>query len=221
MAAEIEIPRRTLRVITVLLAAFGLAMLGFLGWANSPRDAGGRPLLLSPERRAILRYLDTAEGWAGRLAEVGALLDGLMPPDAGPPANSELPTPPAPEAQPADLYRRTHEAQKARAALEDLAREVERARVPDALMGLHGLVVDALGAHLAWADGVLAYVGAPEAVDPGELAALRAEARARLADFEEALMPDAVGEEPPTTGGGLHHHCYLPFVVRGGGDAGR
>lgn len=186
MVAEIEVPRRAAIIAVVLLAIAGVAVLGLLGWANSPRTAEGRPLFLSPERRAILRYLDTAGDWAGRLADVGALLDGLMPPTE----NSELPTPPSPEAQPANLYRRTHDARKARTALEDLAREVERERVPDALVGLHDLVVGALEAHLAWADSVLVYVGAPEAVDPGELAALQAEARAALEALRKALIPE-------------------------------
>jgi len=104
------------------------------------------------------------------------------------PTNSDLPTPPPPDAQPVDLYQRTHDARKARTALEDLAREVERERVPDALVGLHGLVVGALEAHLDWADGVLAYVGAPEAADPDELAALQTRAYTALEALRQTLI---------------------------------
>ena len=57
----------------------------------------------------------------------------------------------------------------------------------DPLIGLHGLVGRALEAHLAWADGVLVYVGAPEAIDLAELVQLRAEAQAAASDLEGAL----------------------------------
>jgi hypothetical protein len=212
---EIEVPRRVVWAVVAALALVAVAALGLLGRANSPRDGEGRPLLLTPERRAILRYLEAARGWAERLAEAGERLDGLMPvgsapkdkaadPPPTPAAGTDAPgkedeTPPEPEAQPADLYRRAHEAQAARTALEDLAREAERARVPDALVGLHGgAVLAAVEAHLDWADGVLAWIGAPASVDPGSLAALRDEARDALASLEELLTSHI---EPQRHGG--------------------
>jgi hypothetical protein len=190
MQAEIEVPRRVAGVVLALIAVVSVAVLGFLGWANSPRDGEGRPLLLTSERRAVLRYLDTAEGWAGEIAEAGQHLESLMPPEAKMVTGEDaaLPTLPAPVEQPADLYGRTHDAQAALAALQALASEVERAQAPDALIGLHqGLVLPALEAHLVWADGVLAAIGAPESVSAEDLAALRGDARARLTALEEAL----------------------------------
>jgi hypothetical protein len=188
--AEIEVPRRVARLALALIVVLSVAALGFLGWANSPRDGDGRPLLLTAERRAVRSYLATAEGWAGRLAETGRGLERLMPPETKMVAGEDaaLPTLPAPGEQPPDLYRRTHDAQAAYEALQALAAEVERARIPDALTGLHrGLVLPALEAHLLWADGVLAHVGAPESVSAEELAVLRDEAGSALAALEEAL----------------------------------
>jgi hypothetical protein len=102
--------------------------------------------------------------------------------------DAALPTLPAPGEQPADLYRRTHDAQAAFDALRRLAAEMEQAQAPEALLGLHqGLVLPALEAHLLWADGVLARVGAPESVSVDDLAALRGEAEDALAALEEAL----------------------------------
>ena len=164
--------------------------MGFLGWANSPRDGDGRPLLLTAERRAVLRYLNTAEGWSGQMAKVGTNLEGLVSPEARAVTveDTALPTLPAPREQPADLYRRTHDAQAAYETLQALAAEVERAQVPDALAGLHqGLVLPALEAHLLWADGMLAHVGAPESVSAEDLAALQKNAGDALAALEEAL----------------------------------
>jgi hypothetical protein len=189
--AEIEVPRRVASIVLTLIVIASVAVLGFLGWANSPRDGDGRPLLLTTERRAVLRYLNTAEGWAERLAETGEHLESLMPPEAKVVVEGEdaiLPTLPAPGEQPVDLYQRTHDAQAACTALQGLASEVERAQVPDALAGLHqGLVLPALEAHLLWADGVLAHVGAPESVSKQDLAALRGDARATLIAVKEAL----------------------------------
>jgi hypothetical protein len=188
--AEIEVPRRVAGVVLALIAVVSVTVLGFLGWANSPRDGEGRPLLLTSERRAVLRYLDTAESWAGEIAEAGQHLESLMPPETNVIEGEDqaLPTLPAPVEQPADLYGRTHDAQAALAALEGLASEVERAQAPDALIGLHeGLVLPTLEAHLLWADGVLAAIGAPESVSAEDLAALRDDARAHLTALEEAL----------------------------------
>jgi hypothetical protein len=188
--AEIEVPRRVASIVLALIIIASVAVLGFLGWANSPRDGDGRPLLLTAERRAVLRYLNTAEGWSEQLAKVGTRLEGLVSPEARIVTGEDaaLPTLPAPGEQPADLYRRTHDAQAACTALQALAAEVEQARVPDALAGLHqGLVLPALEAHLLWADGVLAHVGAPESMSAQDLAALRKNARDALAALEEAL----------------------------------
>jgi hypothetical protein len=190
-SAEIEVPRRVAWLALALIIVASVAVLGFLGWANSPRDGDGRPLLLTTERRAVLRYLNTAENWSGRLAETGKRLEGLMPPEAKVVEGKDaaLPTLPAPEEQPTDLYRRTHDVQAACTALQALAAEVERAQVPDALAGLHqGLVVPALEAHLVWADGILAHIGAPESLSAEDLAALRQNAGSALAALEEALV---------------------------------
>ena len=65
---------------------------------------------------------------------------------------------------------------------------MEQARVPDALAGLHqGLVLPALEAHLLWADGVLAHIGAPESVSAEDLAVLQKNVGDALAALEEAL----------------------------------
>jgi hypothetical protein len=189
-SAEIEVPRRVASITLTLIIVTSVAVLGFLGWANSPRDGAGRPLPLTAERRAVLRYLNTAEGWTERMAEAGQRLEGLMPPEVKVVEGKDaaLPTLPAPGEQPVNLYRRTHDAQAACTALQALAAETERTQVPEALTGLHqGLVLPALDAHLLWADGVLAHVGAPESLSAKDLAALRDGAGESLTDLEEAL----------------------------------
>lgn len=191
---EIEIPGRLLRWTLVVVIVLGLATLGLLGWVNTPHDDEGLPLILNPERRAILNYLNDVEGWVSQFEAAGKQLDGLMPPGsstdtsgAEPASGAVLPTAPPPAMQPEDLYQRSHEAQQAREALETLARDVDLVRVPDPLIGLHGIVIRTVETHLIWADGVLAYVGAPDSVDHGDLALARTDALAILEDLKETL----------------------------------
>ena len=121
-SAEIEVPRRVASIVLTLIVIASVAVLGFLGWANSPRGGDGRPLLLTAERRAVLRYLNTAEGWVERLTETGERLESLMPPEAKVVEGEDaiLPTLPAPGEQPVDLYQRTHDAQAACTALQGI-----------------------------------------------------------------------------------------------------
>lgn len=212
MPAEIEIPRGWIIAIAGVL----IVVCALIGWINTPFGDDGKPLFLSPERRAILRYIESAGRWAGRLQKVEEMLDDLTPPTPVPPTPSPTPvvqstpavtsteavtptpvltatipgtvapliTLPAPASQAGDLYERAHNAREAYQELSDLAQEIERTRVPDALIGLHGLVVQALETHLLWAEGILTYAGAPDAVDPYNLAFLRLEAMAALDTLE-------------------------------------
>lgn len=184
---EIEISRDALRALGAIGIASILLTVGLVGWANSPRDGEGSVLLLSPQRRAVLRYLTASRGWVRRLRDVAERLDGLMPAQVAPATAS---TPTQPDSQPGDLYRRSREAQDARDALEQLAREIERRQVPEPLVGLHELVLVALEAHLEWVDATLRYVGAPEEVTSEELTALRAGAYAALGRLEEVSAND-------------------------------
>lgn len=184
---EIEVSRDALRALGAIGITAILLIVGFVGWANSPRDGEGNVLLLSPQRRAVLRYLTASRGWARRLRNVAVRLDGLMPAQV---ASVSASTPTQPDSQPGDLYRRSREAQDARDALEQLAREIERRRVPEPLVGLHELVLVALQDNLEWTDATLRYVGAPEEVTSEELTALRAGAYAALERLEEVIAND-------------------------------
>jgi len=187
---EIELPRRLLAAAGICLAVAALLLVGI---AASPRNAEGRPLLLSPERRAILRYRRLVGNWAGRLEEVAARCDRLTPVQSGEDreGSGELPTPPVPASIPGDLYGKAHQAQEALEVATTLQVEVERARVPATMVGLHGLVTAAVEAHVEWAGAVLSYVGAPGPVQVERLTELRRVALEALGLLREAL--DATG----------------------------
>lgn len=181
---EVEITRRSLHRIAAASALVAvLAVLLTVGAAASPRDAAGHPLLLTPERQAILRYLRLAGGWAQQLEDVAERLDRLSPAGELSPGGFPAATP---ATAPGDLYQRAHEAQAALDALTALAAEVERARVPAPLSGLHERVTTAVQAHVEWASGVQRTVGVPSA-DPAGLDALRGAAADALQGLREAL----------------------------------
>lgn len=173
---EIEIPRRLTAI--VLSLAF-LVILTLVGLAASPRDASGHPLLLSPERRAVLHYLNRSRDWARRLESLQSRLDALTPGGDFQPA-----------ASPGDLYRQAQEAQRILDALDAIRREVERARVPPSMVGVHDLVTASVQAHLAWAEAISAYIGAPSPQGMQGVAQLRQEAVQSLAQLMTALEPN-------------------------------
>jgi hypothetical protein len=174
---EIEFPRRSLVALGCVLVALVLILVGL---AVSPR-IDGHPLLLSPQRRAILHYMNWCRGWADRLAELESRLDGLMPE----PESAVATVQPAPS--PGDLYHRAQQAEAALRTATVLQLEAERAAVPVPMVGLHNLVSASAQAHIAWAEAVAAYVGAPSSETASGLAELRQAAVETLASLEEAL----------------------------------
>ena len=182
MPTEVEVPRRFLDVVRIVGIGLGLAVLGLVGWANTPIDDHGHPLLLTPQRRAIRRYLDRSARWSEAMDEVARELERLMPEEA------EIEGVPPPADRPTDLYRRTQLARRAQVQLEQLARQVERARPPAGLAGLEEVVLEALEAEVAWSQATASRIGAPDAVSAAALAERRAATWAALARLREALV---------------------------------
>lgn len=177
---EIDIPRRLLVLPTAALVTLTLALIGV---AVSPRDAGGHPLLLTPQRRAILRYLQWCREWADHLADLEGRLDEVMPESPG--------STPQPLPAPGDLYRRAQQAEGALRTAAGLQLDAERAHVPLPMVGLHSLVTAAAQAHTAWAEATVAYVGAPSVQAASGLVELRQAAVEAMATLQKAL--DAAG----------------------------
>lgn len=180
---EIEVPRRFVVVAAVSLVLLVLALVGL---AVSPRDADGHFLLLSPERRAVLQYQTRCRDWARRLESLRSRLDALMPTTE----NFQ------PAASPGDLYRQAQEAQRILDAVAALRREVEQARVPPTMAGVHDLVTASVQAHQAWAEALSAFIGAPSSQGAQELAHLRQEATRSLAQLMSVLEPKAPNNGP-------------------------
>lgn len=163
---EIEVPRGF--VVTVVVVAV-VGLLLFVGVASSPRDVTGRPLLLSPERRAILIFLRRAEGWEVELRRILADLDRLA---------EDIRIAPAPE----NLYDRARRAQSALDRARALEKEISRAVVPETIQGLHRLALEAAVRTREYAGSVSDRIGVPE----GEIRG-RAEAHEAVERFGSAL----------------------------------
>jgi hypothetical protein len=137
-ATEIEVPRRLLigAVSLVLLAIFTI-----VGLAVSPRGADG-PLVLTPERRAVLRFLRAADGWAGEMDLILGDLDAI--------ARST-----------GDIYNRSQQAIRLRERAGSLAGRIDAFKAPAAMMAVHSLAREAASATLRYADAVNGHVGVP------------------------------------------------------------
>jgi len=170
---EIEFPRRLLITVASVLAVLVLILVGLV---VSPRDADGRPLLLSPQRRAILQYLKWYREWTDRLADLESRLDELMPESTGR-------IQPAPV--PGELYQRARQTEEVLRTASALQLEAERVNVPPPMAGLHNLVTIASQAHAAWAEAVVAEVGAPSPEGAAALADLRQAAVDTLIRLQE------------------------------------
>ncbi|WP_347245966.1 hypothetical protein, partial [Thermogutta sp.] len=138
---EIEVHRRFVIITGALLV---LLLLTWVGMAVSPREATGRWLLLTPQRRAVLQYLRWCQHWTDSLVRLQDDLDALTLADSQSAASAT------------DLYRRAQRAQKALETALDLQRDAERVRVPAPMVGVHQLVTASAQAFPAWAEAVTA-----------------------------------------------------------------
>ena len=146
---QIRISRRLLwwggSVIALLLFLAGCYVLGSRA---TPRDAAGRPLLLSPSVYRAERYRHAVVGWVARMEAVDRTLTDLL-------AEEEV-------TDPARLYVLGQQAEEAVDESAALVRDVTFTPPPPALMGLAGRAQDAVEAYLAAAQTTARWVGAPE-----------------------------------------------------------
>lgn len=158
---EIRIPLSTL----ALLAVLGLLALG---WAASPRDDRGRPLLLLPDVKAMEAYRRQALDATGELRLVDGEISAALSGDAG------------------DLFGQTRSAQSAFEHILRVAEDVDRQAVPPALTGLHDELNAASLNYLESARLTLRWLSIPT---PENLAAAReklAGAQANLVELEKS-----------------------------------
>lgn len=157
-----------LTVVFLLLVGFGV-----LGWAISPVDGDGRPMLLLPDVKAVGDYRRQAAHWAKAIR----LLDGTLATVLA--GNSR------------DLWGQSRAAQ---AGFEDglrIVQEIDGATVPPALIGLGELMSHTSLAYLEAARAVLRWVSAPDAPNLDQAFTAMESAQTLLTEVESStwLIP--------------------------------
>ncbi len=137
---EIEVSRDCL--VGSLFALFSALVL-VLGFLASPR-VNGHPVLLSPGNMAVKRYLDRADRWNRTCTNAASTL-------------SEL----GKGTTVSDIYSANKRLTAAMGNLERVYGEMQAAKVPESMSGLHDLGVNVVKLELSWAHAVGAMLSAP------------------------------------------------------------
>jgi hypothetical protein len=140
---EIRVSRRLLgRLIIVVVLFIVITGLGVLGRAVTPRDAAGRPLLLSPSLKATLEYRAQAYVWVRDFRHLDHELDVLLEDET-------------------DIYQQSQVVNSLMDQALGLAQEIELTQAPAALASLGASLSQTSLAYLDSTEAVANWVGAP------------------------------------------------------------
>lgn len=146
---HIRVSRRVLRnagiLTTVVVVLVGLF---WLGDKMTPRDAQGRPLILSPSVRAAERYRRSVRNWVDRMKTLDDGLNGLLAEDSS--------------TDPARLYEQSERIERLIEKATALMSDAEFTSPPPALVGLQTQVQAAAEAHFEATQAAAFWVGAPQ-----------------------------------------------------------
>ena len=149
---EIEIPWWALVIA-------GIVIVGLLGWFFSPRNAEDRPILLSPDVKAMEDYRRQANSWANDMRLLDGEITAVMQSD-----NSDL----------------IGSMQKGQYALDHsirLAQEIDEAGSPSAFASLRSEMYDTSLAYVDAARAAATWLSIPNAAN--QQAAIEAQQAAR------------------------------------------
>ena len=158
-AAKLEFCR--FAVLILVLA------LGLLGWAASPLDAEGRPVLLLPDVKRIEDYRGKVRDWKSELRLLDGRLTTLL-------------------AGGGDLLSQSRDGQRAFEGSLRIAKQVDAEEAPATLEGLRSMAVDTSLAYLDASRGVLEWISAPRRENYEAAVGLVQSAREQLADLVDS-----------------------------------
>lgn len=138
---ELELPRP---VAAGLIFIVVLVLCGAVGYSVSPRTGEGRPILLSPDVRAIESYRRESLGWVAEWQRQADTLRAVLE-DEG------------------DLFAVSQQAQGAFIQATELASEVEAVDPPASLIGLSEQITETANAFSSASLSVARWVSAPSA----------------------------------------------------------
>jgi len=185
---EIEIEAALLRRAAVaLLGVLLLVPLG-VGALVSPRDAAGRPMLLSKDLLEAMAFLEEARRIAAELEELDRRMADLAPAPAALPAPHAGATPMAnPSLPPMTLLERVREVSRILSRIRDLALRLEGLPAPSGLEPARERLRTALQAFARRGTALADYLAAPTPEGWDRLAAEAAASRRALDAAREVL----------------------------------
>jgi hypothetical protein len=150
-----------------------------LGFAASPRDADGRPVLLLPDVRAVELYRRQVTGWVSNWTGVDETLNEVLGGDV------------------TQLLALSRKAQRALEQSAALARDVDASESPPALLGLRDLSIQVAADHVGASVAVARWLSAPSTENRVAAEAAVAAARNSLAALEANEWVSERGSNEP------------------------
>ncbi len=140
-------------------------VLGLVGWAFSPLDSEGRPILLLPDVKKVEDYRKKIGGWAEDLRLLDGQLTTLLSGSG-------------------DLLSQSRDGQKAFETSLRIAKQTDAEEAPAALAGLRSTAVETSLAYMEASRGVLLWISTPKQENYEAAVILIQAAREQLAEME-------------------------------------
>jgi hypothetical protein len=164
---EIHISEEKLQKLGLILLGFAL-LFTIIGAFVSPLDDQGKPVLLSPEVKAVEDYRRSVQTWIDGLT----VLDGEIAHVIG-------------TDQQGDLFSQSRLAQQTLQHAVELTQKVDRAKVPPIGVGLHGQLLSTTMSYLEAARSALQWVSSPEKSNQDQANQKLENARKMKSDLEK------------------------------------
>lgn len=152
-------------LLFVLVAA---VILGAIGWMASPVDADGRPLLLMPAVKRVEDYRRDARSWTEQMKTIDGQLTTLL-------------------ASQGDLLSQSQSGQTTFEKSLNLAKDIDAADTPAALVGLKAMLSNASVAYFDASRAVLLWISTPKQENYDQAVLLVQTAREQLSELEASL----------------------------------
>ncbi len=141
---EIALSQEQLQKVGSVLLCL-VVFLTIVGYFASPRDRDGKPILLSPQVKAVEDYRRSAQSWMDQLRVLDSQIAGvLQTEDQG------------------DLFTQSRQAQEMLQHAVDLAKQVDQTQTPAAALGYHEQMYAASMSYLEAARAAMRWVSAPD-----------------------------------------------------------
>jgi len=146
---RIKISKRALKwMITAMIVVSALVGFYFLGNDLTPKNAIGRPLILSPSVRQAVLYRRSVQRWLSDLKRIDADIDSVL-------VEGDI-------TEPGQLYELNDQAQRLNNQTAGVVQDVAFTAAPPALVSLQQQVYVVVEAYYEAAQATALWVGAPE-----------------------------------------------------------